>query len=218
MRPAELQELIAAERVGRPFLYLRAGDDGRLVIVPLAAERLVLGRAPGSDLAVAWDPRVSGVHAYLERRGARWMIEDDGLSRNGTFVGGERLHGQRALRDGDLIQVGDTRIGFRDPEPVPVVETVAAPTVAAPEVSDAQRRVLVALCRPLADGRRATPATNEEVAQELVLSLAAIKSHLRVLFERFGLEHLPQNEKRVRLAEQALATGTVRADELIPKR
>ena len=47
-----------------------------------------------------------------------------------------------------------------------------------------------------------------------MLSLPAVKSHLRVLFERFGIEKLPQNEKRVRLAEQALAGGVVRASDL----
>lgn len=218
MRPAELQELIAAERRGVPFLYLRADEERHLLVVPLPSERLVVGRAPGSDLAITWDPRVSAVHAYLERRGARWTVEDDGLSRNGTFVAGDRLHGQRALRDGDVIQVGDTLIGFRDPVPEPVVETVAAPTLAAPEVSEAQRRVLVALCRPLADGSRATPATNDEIAHELFLSLAAVKSHLRALFERFGLEDLPQNEKRVQLADRALATGAVHPEDLASRR
>lgn len=106
--------MIAAERRGMPFLFLRDGD-GTQVIVSLEAERFVLGRAPGRDLEIPWDPRVSGVHACLERRGSRWVIQDDGLSRNGTFVEGERLHGQRTLRDGDVIQIGETRLGFRDP-------------------------------------------------------------------------------------------------------
>jgi hypothetical protein len=213
MHPTELQALIVAERRGTPFLYLRDGEGAQLVMA-LEAERLLLGRAPGSDLEIAWDPRVSGVHAYLERRGARWVIEDDGLSRNGTLVGGERLHGQRTLRDGDVIQMGDTLLGFRDPGAEPVVATVATPTVASPDVSEAQRKVLVALCRPLASGERSMPATNDEIARELVLSLAAIKSHMRALFERFGLEDLPQNEKRVRLAERALAGGVVGASDL----
>jgi hypothetical protein len=214
MRPVELQELIAAERGAQPFLYLRDGSDGSLRVVALDTDRMVVGRAPGSDLEIPWDPRVSGIHAYFERRGSRWVIEDDGLSRNGTFVEGERLHGQRRLRDGDVIGVGDTVLGFRDPERQPVVATVATPSVAAPEVSGAQRRVLIALCRPLLEGERPLPATNDEIARELVLSLAAIKSHMRALFERFGLEQLPQNEKRVALADRALSGGVVRASDL----
>lgn len=214
IHPVELQALIAAERTGNPFLFFRRGADAEAAVVALDRDRLVLGRAPGSDLEIAWDPRVSGVHAYLERRGSIWVIEDDGLSRNGTFVAGERLHGQRTLRDGDVIQVGDTVLGFRDPEPQQIVATLATPSAEIPGVSDAQRKVLVALCRPLADGTRSTPATNDEIARELVLSVAAIKSHLRVLFERFDLGELPQNEKRTRLAESALSHGVVHISDL----
>jgi hypothetical protein len=213
LRPTELQELIHAARRGIPFLFLRA-DDGSQRLVDLGGDRLVLGRAGGSDLEIAWDPRVSGVHAYLERRGPRWVIEDDGLSRNGTFVNGDRLQGQRTLRDGDVIQAGDTLIGFRDPEAAPVLATVSVPTLAPPQVSEAQRRVLVALCRPLTgDDELAGPATNEQIASELVLSLSAVKGHLRVLFSRFGLEEAPQNQKRLLLAERALAAGIVRAPD-----
>ncbi|MDQ6745878.1 MAG: FHA domain-containing protein [Actinomycetota bacterium] len=209
----ELQTLIHAGRRGTPFLFLR-DDDGIHQLISLAGERLVLGRAPGNDLEIPWDLRVSGVHAYLERRGSRWVIEDDGLSRNGTFVNGERLRGQRTLRDGDVIQVGDTVMGFRQAEPEPVLATISVPTVAAPEVSEAQRRVLVALCRPLAGDGTGAPATNEQIAQELVLSLSAVKGHLRVLFSRFGLDEAPQNQKRLLLAERALTTSTVRSEEL----
>ncbi len=212
--PTELQALIHADRRGTPFLFLR--DDGAThLIVTLRSDRVVLGRAPDSDLQIAWDPRVSGVHAYLERRGGRWVIEDDGLSRNGTFVNGERLRGQRTLRDGDVIQAGDTLLGFRHPEPEPVLATISVPTVKPPEISDAQRRVLVALCRPLAAGhQRAAPATNEQIADALVLSLSAVKGHLRVLFSRFGLDDAPQNQKRLLLAERALATSVITADDL----
>jgi hypothetical protein len=211
--PTELQALIGAARRGQPFIFLR-DDAGNQQLITLAGDRLVLGRAPGSELEIAWDPRVSGVHAYLERRGPRWVLEDDGLSRNGTFVNGERLRGQRTLRDGDVVQVGDTAIGFRDPVPAPVVATVSVTTLAVPEVSEAQRRVLVALCRPLTADERVAPATNEQIATELVLSLSAVKGHLRVLFSRFGLDDAPQNQKRLLLAERALTTSVVRPEDL----
>jgi FHA domain len=209
MSPTELQELIRTERLGQPFLFLRDGD-GMQRLVMLDADHLVLGRMPGNDFEIPWDPRVSGVHAHLERRAARWIIEDDGLSRNGTFVNGDRLHGQRPLRDGDVISVGDTVMGFRHPENEPILATVTVPVAATPEVSDAQHRVLVALCRPISGDEPSAPATNEQIASELFLSLSAVKGHLRVLFGRFGLEEAPQNQKRLLLAERALQSMVVR--------
>ena len=206
MSPGELRALVKAARDAHPFLFFRDGD-GAQHLLKLDSERVIVGRAPGSDLEISWDPRVSGVHAYLERRGPRWVIEDDGLSRNGTFVGGKRVEGQRALGDGDVIQVGETLLGFRDSGPQ-VPATVSVPTVRAPKVSEAQRRVLVALCRPLA-GDGSAPATNEQIARELVLSLPAVKGHLRALFASFALGDVSQNQKRRLLAERALAYGVV---------
>ena len=61
----------------------------------------------------------------------------------------------------------------------------------------------------MSDSAFATPATNRQVADEVFLSVDAVKAHLRVLFERFGLGELPQNEKRARLAATVLATGAL---------
>jgi hypothetical protein len=41
----------------------------------------------------------------------------------------------------------------------------------------------------------------------------AVKTHLRILFHKFGVEHLPQNQKRARLAEMALEFGLVAPHE-----
>ena len=82
------------------------------------------------------------------------------------------------------------------------------------QLTDTQRRVLVALCRPYRDGGFATPATNQEIADELFLSVDAVKMHLRTLFGKFELGDLPQNQKRAQLAETALQSGTVARHEL----
>jgi hypothetical protein len=77
-------------------------------------------------------------------------------------------------------------------------------------LSDTQRRVLIALCRPYRDGGRfVTPATNQQIAQEVFLSVDTVKTNLRALFAKFELDHLPQNQKRVHLAECALQWGLV---------
>ena len=46
------------------------------------------------------------------------------------------------------------------------------------------------------------------------LSLDAVKTHLRTLFRKLAIEHLPQNQKRARLAEMAVQYGLVSIYEL----
>jgi DNA-binding NarL/FixJ family response regulator len=65
------------------------------------------------------------------------------------------------------------------------------------------------LCRPLHESASATPATNRQIAQEVYLTVDAVKAHLRVLFERYGLSQLPQNEKRARLVAAVLDAGVL---------
>ena len=81
-----------------------------------------------------------------------------------------------------------------------------------------QRQVLVALARPYKHDEFAVPATNQEIADELHLSVDAVKSHLRTLFQRFGIEHLPQNQKRSRLVAEALQAGVVSTRDLSARR
>jgi hypothetical protein len=46
------------------------------------------------------------------------------------------------------------------------------------------------------------------------LSVDAVKTHLRVLFAKFGVERLPQNQKRIRLVERAFYGGVVSERDL----
>jgi len=213
--PAELQARIEAERGGCAFLVYRDGA-GDQAIVTLSGARLSIGRAAVADVELRADDEVSRLHAELERIAGEWTVSDDGLSRNGTFVNGARIAGRHRLRDGDLVCAGRTVLAFRDPGP----ELSVAPTraggasVAAPELTAGQRAVLVALARPYAHDELASPAANQAIAGELYLSVDAVKSHLRALYQRFGIEQLPQNRKRAALVAAALRTGAVSPREL----
>lgn len=68
----------------------------------------VIGRAPGSELRLE-TPKTSAQHARIAWRSDHWEVADLG-SRNGTFVGGDRLAAgeRRRLRAGDEIAFGDT--------------------------------------------------------------------------------------------------------------
>lgn len=215
--PRELQERIAAERRRTPFLIYRDGEN-RQVIFDLAGveERLTIGRRPTNEIAVDWDSEVSRVHCALERMGEDWTVVDDGLSHNGTYINGNRVTSRQRLEDGDTLTLGQTVVVYRSPSE----GSISQPTVTAvgPHLGElltpAQRRVLVALCRPFKDSAYATPATNQQIADELVVSIDTVKSTLRALFEVFGVDDLPQNQKRASLALQALRTGAIARRDL----
>lgn len=215
--PLELKQRLDSERRGDPFLVYRDGKgDQRIFLLEDGRERLTVGRDEATDLKLDWDGQVSRLHAELEHVAGAWLVVDDGLSRNGTFVGTERVMARRRLRDGDAVRCGGTVLVFRDPGAAPApASTRSAEAAGADCVSPAQRRVLVALCRPYKQGDQyAMPPGNKQIADELVLSVDAIKTHMRALFQTFGLEDVPQAEKRVRLVERALAGGVISPREL----
>ena len=212
--PAELQARLAADRRGAPYLVLRDGDGEQALVDLGGATVLTIGRRPSCDLPLHWDHEVSRLHARLERVAGAWTVVDDGTSRNGSWVNGAPLSGRRRLHDGDVLRFGDTTVAYRGP-----ADESQTPTSAGRPgllLSDTQRRVLVALCRPYGDGTFAAPASNQRIADELHLSLDAVKAQLRGLFRVFGLEGLPQNEKRASLAVRALEDGVIALVELAP--
>src|SRR5437879_4998556 len=117
-------------------------------LVMLETERLSIGKSTAADLALD-DPAVSRFHAAIERVGAVWCIRDLG-STNGTLINGKRLLGDRALRDGDEIVLGRTRLVYRDRAgwSEPSTDGLAP----APALTRREHDVLVELCRPLLSG------------------------------------------------------------------
>src|SRR5215210_3382023 len=114
--PAELKARLEAERRGAPFVLYR-DDSGAQRIIALTDDvsRVRIGRGEDSEIPLTWDGEVSRVHAQLERIGSEWTVVDDGCSRNGSFVNGERLRGRRRLKDGDVLRLGATALRFAAP-------------------------------------------------------------------------------------------------------
>src|SRR3954451_784301 len=97
---------------GCPMLVYPA-PTGEPQSVALSGRRLVtLGRRPEADVCLPWDAEISRLHAEIVERAGEWLIADDGLSQNGTFVNGLAVEGRQRLRDGDLITVGQTSLSF----------------------------------------------------------------------------------------------------------
>ena len=207
----ELQAVIEARRAGWPILVARDREQGqRVFVLEPDDERLWMGRGVACDLRVAGDEQASRCHAELVRVADGWAIVDDGLSRNGTFVDGERISGRRRLHDGEVVRFGSTAATYRLPDASGAATKPAGDMLARPDLTAKQQQVLLLLCRPLwSSTGPAVPASNRAIADELVLSVPAVVTHIRTLFQKFAVEDLPQNQKRTRLAELAILTGAV---------
>ena len=191
--------------------YVEVWDRGGRQLRELDSEQMTVGTLESNDVVVVADG-VSRVHAALERLGDAWCVRDLG-SRNGTFVNGDRIIGERALHSGDEILLGRLRLLFHGPTRGTETAAIAQP----PPLTPRERDVLVALCRPLLAGDAFTePASIRAIAAELVVSEAAVKQHLSRLYVKFGVDASVER-RRVQLANAAVARGAVKLADLSVK-
>ncbi len=114
--PEELERQRVADALGDPYLLYRDADGALQVLsLPGSWEQVHIGRSTAAEISLQWDPQVSTVHAKLDRLGDDWVLIDDGLSRNGSFVNDEKMVGRRRLYDGDKLCFGRTAVTFHAP-------------------------------------------------------------------------------------------------------
>lgn len=184
--------------------------------VPLDGPRVTVGKHAANDVCLPQDETASRLHAVLERYPTAWCVRDLG-SRNGTWVNGERVWQVRRLRDGDRLLLGRTALVFRSDEPL-AGPGPTEPGEPPPELTRRERDVLVALCRPLAGGEVFTePASIRRIAEELVVTEAAVKHHLLRLYDKFGLREQGER-RRVRLANDAVRRGAISLGDYLGER
>lgn len=184
--------------------YLRLEETGH--VVELTAEVTTVGRGEGVDISLD-DRTVSRLHAELVRRGPHVYVADLGLSVNGTRVNGRPV-GRRLLTDGDVLAFGAARArvgGVAEVED----DTVELRRSGAPELTRREIEVLSSLCRPaLRHDAFVAPATAKDIADELVVTEAAVKQHLLRLYQKFRIDE--GVNRRARLANEVISSGVVR--------
>lgn len=194
--------------------YLRVEDSGS--VYELESEVTTVGRGTGVDIALE-DPTVSRLHAEIVVRGPHVYVSDLGLSTNGTRVNGRPV-GRRILQEGDVISLGMARMrisGLTVLSPLDV-DTVELRRVAAPDLTRRELEVLTCLCRPaLTQEAFVAPATAREIADELVVTEAAVKQHLLRLYAKFNI---PEGiNRRSRLANEVVRAGVIRPLPGVPE-
>ncbi len=99
----------ADSRAGLVLLYAQ-NFEALAPAYPFFTHEIVIGRDPAGSICIP-EQAVSRLHARIVAEGDGWVVQDLG-SRNGTMVRGEFLLGQRRLRHGDDLRVGDAVFKF----------------------------------------------------------------------------------------------------------
>lgn len=182
----------------RPYLLMHDGGGRQLIVVlDPARSPMRLGRRSTNEICLGWDAEVSRRHADLEHTDDGWTLVDDELSRNGSFVDGERVRGRRRLQDAQMIRLGGTILLFRTSGALPTATgvgsdiTADARVRAAAELSPEERALLDAL----ASGTDTEDHHNAD--------------RLDALRRRFDVVGLPLSERDEVMLRRARAIGAL---------
>lgn len=103
---------LVEEFLKQAWVRVLAGrNEGRDYIISKALT--VLGRDERADVPLFGDPSLAPQHAAIKMEGGRHVLLD-GHTPLGSVVNGQRVAQQQLLRDGDMIQLGQVRILFRE--------------------------------------------------------------------------------------------------------
>ena len=147
-------------------------DEGKTVAVPLIREEITIGRTDGNTIRLT-EQNVSRKHARLTLRSGVLRIEDLG-SYNGTSLNGSALSGVASLKDGDVILIGDYRLGIQEDragQATSAATSGAEPTSTAPaveEVMDGQPTIPISTM--MAQAAMAAPTAFSEPPARLVVA------------------------------------------------
>jgi DNA-binding CsgD family transcriptional regulator len=166
-----------------PLPTLQFGDGSLVGLrIRLDQETATLGRGNDNGYVVS-DPRVSRVHAQLQKRGETLIVTDLGSS-GGTTINDEAIVGPHVLRHGDVVKFGTLAATLEDPAAVngdDVTMVFAMPKVeTGPHLSPRQQEVL----ERIAEGM-----TNAEIGVELGITERTVKAYAQELYDKLGVRN-----------------------------
>lgn len=177
--------------------------DGAVHSFPVGDAAVTIGRSPATAIRVA-EEGVSRQHCIISPAGGRLIVLDQG-STNGTFVNGALVK-QARLNDGDVVQVGSTRIRVQVAE-ADDEELVPRP---APPASDDEGDEVDTLTFELAGQTQALHRLLERLAGSDG-AVSAAELVLDAIFEVFPIDRvfiLTRRRDRSEIVAEVLASRT----------
>ncbi len=91
------------------LMIMSGSDDGTTIRLkqPKHGDAYILGRREDNDVSLPYDSQISRQHTRLFRMDGAWVIQDLG-SRNGTFVGQQKIGSITRLTPGQMFRMGRT--------------------------------------------------------------------------------------------------------------
>jgi len=126
---------LVEELLKQAWVRVLAGrNEGRDYI--LSKPLTILGRDERADIPLFGDRTLAPQHAAIKMEGGRHYLLDGG-ARPASMVNGQPVQGQQLLRDGDMIQLGQVRILFREKATASRVARPAPDAARSPQVPGA---------------------------------------------------------------------------------
>jgi pSer/pThr/pTyr-binding forkhead associated (FHA) protein len=169
--------------------------------IPITVPQFVIGRDPQCQLRPA-SPSISKRHCAILIRGKQVLIRDFG-STNGTFVNGQLVEGEVALKDGDTIKVGplDFKVSLSMTAPAPAASKAGKSAVEAPVAAtiggEPSSEDTVSLEAPPSEG----PSSDKLAALLLDEEPSGAKSNV------LGPEAIPEGSTIMEVPAQAQEAG-----------
>ena len=201
------------------MLTWRDGDGGLEILVLRPDQFYLIGRLPTMSVVIAWDTKVSKLHAELNCKGGEWVIADDGLLSNGTWINGKRIAQSTRLRDKDIVRVGVTLLAFHAATSRKDITTTAIGDRddGLTAFDDVDRAVLVELCRDYVEHSRPNAVESSKIAAPLNLTVWAVKKRLGKMYQACDLDGLPRGAKRAELMALVVRHGFISRSDYRPR-
>lgn len=183
-------------------MLLEVSSDAGTSRIPARGETLTIGRAADNDVVLNGEAAVSRRHAELIRQSDGWAVRDLG-SHNGTFVNGTRLPDGvvHTVTASDVIGIGAVTIRLLAPtgnDGLTVEDSSGgAMHQLLTALSQREREVLALVASGL---------TDEQVSQQLFISVKTVHSHLDRVRDKTGVR------RRAELTRLAVRLGLAHSD------
>jgi pSer/pThr/pTyr-binding forkhead associated (FHA) protein len=100
------------------LMVMSGPEDGLTITLaaPKQGDAYIFGRRDDCDVILAYDSQISRNHSRLFVKDGKWHLQDLG-SRNGTYIGQQKLDGIAQLAPGQMFRMGRTWMRLQGSKP-----------------------------------------------------------------------------------------------------